>query len=380
MILGALIDVGLPLTDLTAELASLPLHGYKISAEKVKRGVLSGTQVKVEIDHTREPSYRSVAEISEIITASALSHKVKQQSLAIYRRLAVAEAKVHSVPAEKVTLHELGATDAIIDIVGAVAGFHLLGVEGFFASPLPYGSGWVQSAHGMLPLPAPATLELLAMAKAPLQPEGDNLNLGELVTPTGAAIITTLASFQRPSFRVEGIGYGAGSRELDTIPNLLRLWIGEQEVSQPRSDLLLVETNIDDMSPELYSYVLERLFAQGAYDVWFTPIQMKKNRPATMLSVLAPPEIEGKVVETILRETSTLGVRVQPIKRHESERQELKFKSSLGTVTVKLKKLGDANISVSPEYEDCRRLALEHNIPLQKIYRIVIGEYERTLS
>jgi hypothetical protein len=306
-----------------------------------------------------------------LIENSGLTQRVKERSALIFNRLAAAEAKVHRLPIEEVHFHELGAIDAIVDVVGAVIGLELLGIEALFCSPLPAGSGTVPTEQGVIPVPAPATLELIAASGAPIRatPSPD---LGELVTPTGAAIVTTLAAFESPTLSLERIGYGVGSRELGAMPNVLPLWIGESTAEERQ--LLLLETNIDDMSPELHGYVMERLFEHGALDVWFTPIQMKKNRPAVMLSILAPPEAEGKIVDTLLRETSTLGLRRQTVGRHESEREIIAFDSSLGPVMVKVKRFAGARISLSPEFEDCRRLAQEHGLPLQDVYRIIIAE------
>ena len=375
MILGALVDAGLSPDALTTELAKLPLAGYRISAQPAQRGAIAGTQVTVSPDEpglTPEP--RSWRQIQELIAASSLSPSVKERAASVFQRLASAEAKVHRVPIEEVHFHEVGAVDAIIDIVGTAIGLELLAVEAIFSSPLPVGSGVATCEHGLLPVPAPATLELVAMAGAPLRASTASDVAGEVLTPTGAAIITTLASFERPSLVLERIGYGAGASDPPTLPNVLALWLGQQVASAGEPELLLIETNIDDMAPELYGYVLERLLAQGARDVWFTPIQMKKNRPATMLSVLAPTEVEGAMVETILRETSTFGLRIQDIRRHEAERQVLKFQSSLGQVAVKVKRLGGAVLGLAPEFEDCRQLALEHGLPLQEVYRLVTAE------
>lgn len=371
MILGALVDGGLSVEALTTELAKLPLGGYQVVAQQAQRGALTGTQVTVNLEE-RGPQRRSLAQILSLISSSDLPDRVKEQGIAIFKRLADAEAKVHRLPSDEVHFHEVGAVDAIVDILGAVIGLHLLGAEVIYASPLSYGGGTVSTSHGILPVPAPATLELLAMARAPLRPASDS-SQGELVTPTGAAIITTLASFQQPTLILERIGYGVGAREIPTIPNVLRIWIGQGLPSRDEG-LLLLETNIDNMNPELYGYVLERLFERGACDVWFTPIQMKKNRPATMLSVLAPVEAEGAMIETILSETSTLGVRVLPVKRHESEREVIEVKTSLGAVAVKLKRMGGAILGIAPEFEICHRLALEHGLPLQEVYRIVASE------
>ena len=369
MILGALLDAGLPLDMLTAELAKLSLTGYRLSAQPVRRGIITGTQVEVFSEGSAQER-RNLEEILNLIERSGLTKGVKERSALIFERLATAEAKVHRLPIEEVHFHEVGAIDAIVDVVGAVLGLDLLGIEALFSSPLPSGSGTVQTEQGILPVPAPATLELIAMAGAPIRPTPSPGM--ELVTPTGAAIVTTLASFESPIFSLERIGYGVGARDLPTIPNVLPLWIGEKMAKE--HPLLLLETNIDDMSPELHGHVLERLFEQGALDVWFTPIQMKKNRPAVMLSVIAPSEVEGKIVEAILRETSTLGLRVQRIERHEAEREIVFLDSSLGKVMVKVKLLHGARIALSPEFEDCRRLAQEHNLPLQEVYRIVTAE------
>jgi len=372
MILGALLDADLSLDALNAELNKLPLTGYEIVVQRAHRGPIAGTQVMVQIASS-QLQRRSLAQILSLISNSNLSEEIKEESTAIFQRLGQAEAKVHGISIEEVHFHELGAVDTIVDIVGAVCGLRLLGIEGVFSSPFPGSAGTVTSAHGVLPLPAPATLELLAMARAPLQPQADVL-LGELLTPTGAAIITTLASFRQPRMYLERVGYGVGAREMEALPNVLRLWLGEAIEPERGSSLLLLQTNIDDMNPELYGYVMERLFERGAYDVWFTPIQMKKNRPATMLSVLALAEVEEAVLETIMSETSTLGVRVQRVDRHEAKRDVLEFESSLGQVRVKLKLLGENILGVAPEYEDCRRLALEHGLPLQEVYRVVASE------
>lgn len=369
MMLGALLDAGLSLDSLIAGLAKLPLAGYKISARRASRGIITGTQVHITIEKRDEE--RSLKDILSLIEKSALAEDAKKWSALIFRRLAEAEAKVHCRPVGEVHFHEVGAVDAIVDVVGAVIGLDLLGIEALFAAPLPAGSGTVETAHGVIPIPAPATLELIAASGAPIQPT-PRPELGELVTPTGAAIVTTLASFESPTFCLERIGYGVGSRELAAMPNVLPLWIGESTPEERQ--LLLLETNIDNMSPEIYGYVMERLFEAGGLDVWFTPIQMKKNRPAIMLSVLVSVDAQGKVIDAMLRETSTLGVRVQRIARHESGREIIPFVSSLGKVMVKVKRFGGARIGLAPEFEDCCRLAREHGLPLQEVYRVVTVE------
>jgi len=375
MILGALLDCGLSLDLLTAELAKLPLTDYRISAQPARRGIITGTQVTV-FSEGSATERRGLNDVLDLIQKSDLPEKVKKQSILIFERLAEAEAKVHRLPVTEVHFHEVGAIDAIVDIVGAAMGLELLGIEALFSSPLPSGAGIVETQHGTIPVPAPATLELIASSGAPIRPTPDRYM--ELVTPTGAAIVTTLASFERPTLSLQCIGYGVGARELSDIPNVLPLWLGEMIEEEhgvgEEGKLLLLETNIDDMSPELYGYIMERLFERGALDVWFTPIQMKKNRPAVMLSILAPPEVEGRLVETLLRETSTIGLRVQHVWRHYASWEVVQLDSSLGNVGVKVKRFHGEVVGLSPEFEDCRHLAEEHNLPLQEVYRIVTTE------
>ncbi len=368
MTLGALVDAGLSIDDLRRELARIPLTGYDLSARKVDKNGIAATQVTVDIERKTGRS-RTYAQIKRVIDRSKLSAGTRDRGNAIFASLAKAEARVHGLPPEKVRLHEVGAVDAIIDVMGSVIGFQLLGIETLYASPLPSGRGSIITDHGFrYPVPAPATMELLAAAGAPLVVT-DAPWLGEMVTPTGAAIITTLASFQRPCMTLERVGCGAGSRDLAKIPNILRLWVGAE--TEGGAELALLETNIDDMNPQIAGYVMERLFGLGARDVWFTPIFMKKNRPATMLSVLAPGEKQQTMIEALLRETTTLGVRVRPVARHEAEREFVQFDSSLGKVTLKVKKLQGMPLGYSVEYEDCRRLAMEKGLPLQEVLRTV---------
>ncbi|MDP2718535.1 MAG: nickel pincer cofactor biosynthesis protein LarC, partial [Dehalococcoidia bacterium] len=315
--------------------------------------------------------YRLLKEIKSIIENSRLSPALKEKGIAVFQNLVKAEGKVHGVPPGEVKLYEVGAVDAIIDIMGAVVGFDLMGLEKVYSSALPAGQGSIRTDHGYdYPVPAPATMELLARAKAPVVVSGDPWR-GEMVTPTGAAIITTLASFEKPSMTIEAIGCGAASREIPGLPNILRLWVGS--VGKDES-LVLIETNIDDMSPEISGYVMERLFQLGARDVWFTPIFMKKNRPATMLTVTAARTDEPAIVETLFRETTTLGLRVRPLSRHEAGRETVDFKSSLGTVSVKIKKFRGQVLGVSPEYDHCCRIAREKGLPLQDVLRMVESE------
>jgi len=251
----------------------------------------------------------------------------------------------------------------------------------FYSSPLLIGSGNVTTAHGILPVPAPATLELLATARAPIiNTPNPDAPAGELLTPTGAVLVTSLASFKRPDMIVNTIGYGAGHKDFSHWPNVLRIWLGEEKDVSSDDNLVLLETNIDDMNPQIYGYLLEKLLEEKAADVWFTPIQMKKNRPGIMLSILAPVQYESRLTEIILNETSTLGIRVRPVFRHIAQRETIEFESSLGQVRAKVKRFSGKILSISPEYEDCRRIARERNIPLQEVLRIVEVESRRHIT
>ena len=374
MLLGAMMDAGLPLEELRAELAKLPLGGYSLTARPVRRAGLAATQALVDVGDEQPP--RTLGEILRLIEASALPEADREKGVAVFQRLAEAEAAVHGETAETVHLHDVGAVDAVVDVMGTVAGLRLLGVEEMYASALPVGKGEVEGRHGRLPCPAPAALELLARARAPLRPgPGD---AGELVTPTGAAIVTTLARFGRPEMTLERVGYGAGSRDAAERPNVLRLWLGEAIPSATRP-MVLIETNIDDMTGEMLAYVQEKLLAAGAADAWFTPIQMKKGRPAIMLSVICSETEEAAIARLLLRETSTLGVRVRSVHRWEAEREVLEFQSSLGPAAVKVKRLPGEPPRLAPEYEACKRLAEISGLPLAEVYRIVQAEGEAAL-
>ncbi|MEX0785647.1 MAG: nickel pincer cofactor biosynthesis protein LarC [Dehalococcoidia bacterium] len=376
MLLGALVDAGVPLEELRSELAKAPVSGYRLEAAKAQRAGIAATLVTVALEEAAQP-HRRLPEILALIDESALPPGDKQRAGDVFRRLADAEASVHGVEPETVEFHEVGAVDAIVDVLGAVVGLRLLGVQQLYCSALPAGGGWAQGAHGKLPVPAPATLALLAAVGAPLfgAPDADT----ELVTPTGAAIVAALATFERPAMTVRAIGYGAGSRDPEGRPNALRLWLGDALAARP-STMLLVETNIDDMSPELYGYAQERLFEAGAADVWFQPVQMKKNRPGVLLSVLCATEREDAIVDVLLRETSTLGVRVSEVSRHEAEREVIEFESSLGPAAVKVKRLPGRPAVAAPEYEACARIARERGLPLHEVYRAVQSEAEQLLQ
>jgi uncharacterized protein (TIGR00299 family) protein len=370
MLLGALIAAGVDPGSLTTELRKLRVDGWALRTERVHRAGIAATLACVDLAEKPQP-HRKLPEVLEIIQRSTLPASDIERASRVFRRLAEAEARVHGTSSDEIDFHEVGALDAIVDVCGAVVGLRLLAVERLYCSPLPAGGGTARSQHGELPVPAPATLELIALANAPVSASTADRPM-EMVTPTGAAIVTTLAEFSRPPMTVERVGYGAGGRNPDGWPNALRLWLGEAADARPT--MLVVETNIDDMNPELYGYVQEKLFAAGAADVWFQPVQMKKNRPGVMISVLCPPEREDAIAAVLLRETSTLGVRVSPVSRHEAAREVLEFESTLGPAAVKVKRLPGEPPRVAPEYDACRRLAEQHGLPLAEVYRVIERE------
>ena len=382
MILGALLDAGLALEDLRGALGALGVGGYALEARRARRGGLEGTHLVVNLD---DEGYRShtIQDFVDIVEASGLSEGVVRRSCAVFSRLAEAEARVHGGEPGEAHLHELGTLDTLVDVVGGVAGLEMMGVERVYCSAFPSGSGVIRSAHGLLPVPAPATAALFAIAKAPMAAAPGNAhNTGEMVTPTGAAILTTLAEFSHPRIGVERVGYGLGTRDSAQYPNALAVWVGEEQgagASEYATGTRLIETNIDDMSGELLGYVQERLLAAGARDVWFTPIQMKKNRPAVMLSAIVSADMEGEAIGLIMRETTTLGVRVRGLERVEAEREVVRVETSLGEVRVKVKRLDGRVVGVAPEYEDARRVAVERGVELQRAYGVIRREVEEGL-
>ena len=370
MVLGAIVDAGLSFEKLLAEVGklALPAGAYELRASRVSRAGFAAT--KIDVDVREAPRHRSLADVQAIVRSSTLPEVDKAAIARVFTAIGEAEARVHGQTLAAVELHEVGAVDAMVDVTGAVAGLRLLGVEQVYASSLPLGHGETKGSHGAIPVPAPATLALLAASGAPVA--GGEGPGGELVTPTGAAILTTLGRFERPSMRIHAVGYGAGGRDPADRPNVLRLWLGETDTAA--RTMRLIETNIDDMTPELFGYVQERLLAAGAADVWFTPIQMKKNRPAVLLSVLCSEPLEAEVVRVLLRETTTLGMRSQEVRRFEADREPFEFASSLGPAAVKMKRLPGEPPRVAPEYEVCRRLAESSGLPLAEVYRIVAAE------
>jgi uncharacterized protein (TIGR00299 family) protein len=376
MILGALVDAGLHIEALAEELSRLGVPGFHLRAEQVQRAGIAATRVHVDLDEAVQPQ-RHLSDILAIVGASGLPEEDRQRGADVFRRLAEAEAAVHGTGTEEVHFHEVGALDAIVDVFGAIAGLRLLGVDACFASALPSGSGSARSMHGTIPVPAPATLALMAGVNAPMREDAGER--GELVTPTGAALLTTMARFERPAMTIQRVGYGAGGRDPADRPNVLRLWLGEGTPQAGRR-LVQIETNIDDMPAEYFGFVQERLFAAGAVDVWFSSIQMKKNRPGTMLSLLCPAAAEPEIAALLLRETSTLGIRLWDVRRHEAPRESLRFESSLGEVAIKVKKLPGEAPQPAPEYDSCREIALRSGIPLPEVYRRLSREAEVWLA
>ena len=364
MVLGALVDAGCELDRLEAELRRLPIGGWTISAEKVTRGALSATQVKV--DSGEHHHHRSLDTILELIAKAGLSSRVTDRASRIFKRLGEAEARVHSMPVERIHFHEVGAVDAIVDIVGACVGAEVLGIEEFVCSPLNVGSGRVQTHHGILPVPAPATAELLC--NSPTYSTGIE---HELVTPTGAAIVATLASRfgAQPAMIVDAIGYGAGSADLREQPNLLRLFIGERAGREVGWDdtVTVIEANLDDMNPQIYGYFVERALEAGALEVFTTATQMKKNRPGQLLTMLCRPPDTERLMDLIFRETTTIGARTYLAKRLTLERESIAVETSLGTVRMKISRLNGDVLNVAPEYDDCQRIAAERGLPLKQV-------------
>jgi uncharacterized protein (TIGR00299 family) protein len=362
MILGALVGAGADPRALVERLERLDVSNFEVRFSTVDRSGISATRAEVSTDD--EQHHRHLSTILKIIERSRLSGQVKQRAARIFTRLAEAEARVHGIPVEKVHFHEVGAMDAIVDVVGACVGFELLGVERFVSSPLHVGSGSVEMAHGLFPVPPPAVAELLRDA-----PTYATYVRGELVTPTGAAIIGTLAESYGPlpPMRVQATGYGAGSREYERFPNVLRVMIGEAEGDAQSERLLVIETNLDDVSPQIVGHVMERAFARGALDCWFTPVQMKKNRPGVLVSILCRPRERDALTQLLFDETTTLGVRSYEVERRALAREIVRVETRFGPVAVKIARRDGRVTNVTPEYDDCRAAAERHGAPLRDV-------------
>jgi hypothetical protein len=377
MTLGALIDLGVSAEELVAELNKMSLPAWTLEARRVTRRGICATDVRIKTeDATPE---RSLQEIYDLIEPSGLEDDVKRTALRIFDRIAEAEAHVHGTTPDQVHFHELGGLDSLIDIVGAVIGLKMLGVEEVHSSALPLSRGFVKAAHGLMPVPAPATAELLK--GVPFYPTDIE---GELITPTGAGILVTLAkSFgQPPPFKFDRIGYGSGKKEF-RHPNLLRVMGAETVTNDERltwENLTLLETNVDDMNPEFFEHVMERAFAAGALDVFLTPIQMKKNRPAILLSVLSQPQHVPALLDCLWRETTTIGVRVSEVKRAALPREMVTVGTPFGAVKVKVARYGGQVQNVAPEYEDCKRAAAHCGVPLGEVYWAAINAAKQKMN
>jgi len=363
MILGAMIDAGLSLKTLREELENLRVSGLRLKTRKVLKAGIAGTQVIVERENERRP-HRNLKEMLSIIDRSRLDSEIKEKSKTIFQRIASVEATIHHIPIEEVHFHELGGLDSVVDIVGSVLGLRQLKVDEVWVSRVNVGGGFVKCAHGMLPVPAPATLSL--MKGKPIYSSGIER---ELLTPTGAAILTTLGSKfgEMPLMKVEKIGYGAGRDELPH-PNLLRLMIGSSLKQSGKERVTVIETNIDDMNPQLFDYIMERLFKMGAFDVFLIPVMMKKNRPGLLLTVISPMDKRQILTEFILRETTTLGMRWREEERVRAEREILILNTPYGKVRFKIAYWEGERVNLSPEYEDCKRIAIKQGIPLKDIF------------
>mgnify|MGYP001584883687 CR=1 FL=1 len=385
MCLSALVDAGVPIKKLEQELRKIPIKGYKLRAKKVKRAGFRATKVDVlQLSAlSSQLSAKKWKDIEKIIKTSRLSENIKQKGLKIFKRLFEAEAKVHGERFDNVHLHELGAVDCIVDIFGTLIAMEILGIEKVYSSPVNLGGGFVKTAHGILPVPAPATLEILSSQRSALscQLYSDGTNF-ELTTPTGAVIIRETASGfgNMPGMSVEKIGIGAGGRDFKDKANVLRVFVGElsaisYQLSAPT--VTVIETNVDDMNPQVYEYVMERLFKAGALDVYLAQIIMKKGRPGIKLSVLCNDSDKENLMKIMFEETTTIGLRFYSVGRKTLDREIKKLNTKFGKINLKFSKLGDKAVRTTPEYEDCKRLAKKLNLPLLEVIKSVSSAYRK---
>jgi uncharacterized protein (TIGR00299 family) protein len=372
MALGALLDCGIPADAFRAELDKLGMRGYRVEIREAQKTGLRGLFVDVRVEKTQPR--RHLKDIEEIIGSSPLPERVRERALTVFRKLAQAEARAHGEPVEEIHFHEIGAVDSIVDVAGTAVCLELLGVEKVYSSAVHIGAGSVQTAHGLLPVPAPATVELLRGIPV----YGRDVE-AELVTPTGAALLASLVAGygDAPPMRIDRVGYGAGSRDLPWA-NLLRVTVGETAAPAPAlaergERVLMVEANIDDMNPQFYEHVLERLFDAGALDAYLTPIQMKRNRPATMLGLMVDEQKLDAMLGILFSETTTIGVRMHPVERRKLEREERAVETAFGPVQVKIAMLAGRVMNVAPEYRDCLRIAKEKSVPLKEVYQAALA-------
>jgi hypothetical protein len=413
MLLGALLDCGLDFEFLRRELKKLGVEGYELSLRRVDRSGISAAKFDVHLhedghahdhdhthhdhphdhqhphdqpshthpqhehhaqhDHSHEHAQRSLSEIKRLIEASSFDTAIKQRAQTIFQRLGEAEAKIHNIPIERVHFHEVGAVDSIVDIVGACIGLQALGIERIISSPLHVGSGTFTCAHGTYPVPGPAAAELLRGV-----PSYSKDIVGELVTPTGAAIIATLASEfgPLPLMRAERIGYGAGTREYPKFPNVLRAVIGELETDATPTTVTVIEANIDDLSPQVFGHLMDTALAAGALDIFYTPVQMKKNRPGVLLTLLCAPEDRERMSALIFRETTTLGVRYRDERREVLSREHLEVQTIYGPIKIKVARAQDGRIfNSAPEFDDCRAAAEHYQVAVREVQTAALAAY-----
>ncbi len=376
MFLGALIDLGVPLDTLKSELEKLPVDKWKIQTEKVPVHGITCTRVTVHTQHNNHTQERRIADIQKIIEASQLDPKIKEHALRVFMILAEAEAAVHSIPKEDVHFHEIGAVDSIIDIIGACIGLHLLNWPRVLASKPIDGSGTVNTAHGTLPVPVPAVLEICKRHNIPIQQSSEST---ELITPTGAALLAGLCSEfgTMPLLQIEATGYGAGSRQTRLRPNYLRMILGTPvqtliDNSCEFDTIAILETNLDDVNPEILGYLVQKALDAGAIDIFYTPVIMKKNRPGIKLTALCPEELAHNLALLILRETGTFGLRKYSTQRWKLKREIITVQTYLGEIKIKLGLWGNEILHATPEFESCAKIAKALNIPIKKVYETAI--------
>jgi hypothetical protein len=390
MTLGALLDLGLDFDYLQTELKKLPVEGYELKSSRVARSNLSAMKFDVLMEgsedhhdhhhdhhhaHGHGHFHRKASEILAMIEESSLNANTKRIAVNIFGKLAISEGKVHHIPPEDVEFHEVGAVDSIVDTVGSAIGFDALGIERFLCSAINIGSGFIHCQHGIFPVPAPATADLLRHAT--IYQKYANT---ELVTPTGAAILAAVVNrFESiQGFAIDRIGYGAGTKQFDEFPNCLRLMIGEERAAAPSpapDDVIVIEANIDDMTPQNFGYVTEKLLAAGALDVFTLPVQMKKGRPGHLLQVLAPSDRADALSRIIFQETTTIGIRRHRAERNTLEREFVQVETEYGKVKIKVSKLDGEVVNFAPEYEDCARIARDKDVPLKLVQADAIRAY-----
>lgn len=375
MILASLIEAGLPINTLIKELNQLNLNNYQIKTTLVNKNSISATYLEVIETFNKSNGHRNLAEIFRIINESNLNPHIKETSCNIFNKLAAAEASIHNKDINTIHFHEVGAIDAIIDIVGASIAIDYFQPDRIICSPIPLGNGYIKCQHGILPVPAPATLQLIRNI-----PIKETTFEGELLTPTGAAIITTITNDYGPlpTMKIDDIGQGAGLYDLP-IPNILRAIIGRCDNPSLGQEISIIESNIDDMNPEFYPYIIEKLLLYGAHDVCIIPNIMKKGRPGHILQVISPPNIVSELTKIILSESTSLGLRIRTENRIILNRQSKSISTSLGTARVKIGQMGDKILNISPEYEDCKAIAKEQNMPIKMVYELILFEAKKLL-